>query len=1174
MFVLTTATILDNLKRSDYRARCRTVASTAEGYVALTQGASDVSAAAWEAAMSTLGFHPENCGWTGLMVRRFNESLVPVEYYQPGFPYGLTLSMGSCQEYSAFFDGQIPAWGNKNIGRTEVPYEPNQVEWAPADGSPPFLIDTPSSIYCFLDNEKTWGRTIASQWLRLIALLVFLAWLVRLRYLSQTMAREADEMIFSTADYAVMLTGLDEKLDANELQTRLRGDIEKLNLDGEGLQRSLGCEWVPLGARWVRTNPPASGERWMEVDKRPTRGRETLNIELSKAVSNGKLHFSQLELNAMGLSAEQVVHDSFVQAGSSPNERFFKPAIMVPPGAEIVSVGLAAALEAGCCHFSAAELAAHGVDVEGVRPHHYVRTSKRHDAAMFVDQADAGVSTFRFFRPDTHTTPMYHEGLSAAFSQGQLTFTPEELREMGVGEVSMRSVVSASVDGKERFFAPRGFFTEGVHHLEVGRHCEDELQVFNTLRRLDTEAEELDARRRARREQGKLPKTEKRALERLAIALREEQTRLQHLWDLPDKATGHAFVVFRLEADRNRFVKALSHLTLPISLHGYLQMLRAKGDKKALKAHRAVPPAAAPDDRVQSIEGPCSSHPVQFSCVSKTAKPVRRTSQFGLMQTIWLRLLLCTYGVTQESLIERGGALGVAAAPEPDEIKWDNLQYPESFVRAQELRGELLVIAAVGAGAVAIVVMKGIQVDLLLKHQLDYSPVSEDSAVGLDVPGLAKIYAMTAAVSLTTVAFDLIVTALCTRYVKYERHATATEEHESLFSKLSWAYLLNAVVVPIGLGMTLSHEHGRFLDQTWYEPGGVIQQASLLIIFGWCTPLAKIFNSMIILRRYIFGRFAYSQQKLNELYEPCQYDIGIQCAYTVKTTALGLAYGPLYPPAYLLTAIGMLISYFCTRFGMRWWYARPHEINQEMMMRMRRRLGNVCAFTVALQALATMRNLGHGGFSAVGVIVIGAPLAVVVYAIVPLGFLKHFARYSQIDNSDEGSAADTGDVAFDEVQTQKGWVTPHYVCPLLQKHGHQIEVVLMRFTSQNSGIAVTTPGLQAELILRRVGLYLPVIADGPQANARRSTRDERDEQRAQLVACSELEAFGTGVVEMQYEQLVASVGVAAESVALVISAGAASARQSFTENVFGVATTSHAAESRALPYGTEIVIEA
>lgn len=76
------------------------------------------------------------------------------------------------------------------------------------------------------------------------------------------------------------------------------------------------------------------------------------------------------------------------------------------------------------------------------------------------------------------------------------------------------------------------------------------------------------------------------------------------------------------------------------------------------------------------------------------------------------------------------------------------------------------------------------------------------------------------------------------------------------------------------------------------------------------------------------------------------------CAYTVKTTALGLVYGALYPPAYLLTALGLTLSYFCTRCGMRYWYARPSDINQEMMMKMRRRIGNVVGLSVFIQVCA------------------------------------------------------------------------------------------------------------------------------------------------------------------------------------------------------------------------------
>lgn len=124
----------------------------------------------------------------------------------------------------------------------------------------------------------------------------------------------------------------------------------------------------------------------------------------------------------------------------------------------------------------------------------------------------------------------------------------------------------------------------------------------------------------------------------------------------------------------------------------------------------------------------------------------------------------------------------------------------------------------------------------------------------------------------------------------------------------------------------------------------------------------------------MFGRYAFSQKKVDLLWQPAKFDIGIQYAYSLKTTALGLVYGPIYPLAYLITAVGLALTYLCTRVGMRYWYQRPGAVNQNMMMEMRRRLGNVLGLSVAVSCLATARSIGshfEAGLSSGGVYLVG-----------------------------------------------------------------------------------------------------------------------------------------------------------------------------------------------------------
>ena len=60
--------------------------------------------------------------------------------------------------------------------------------------------------------------------------------------------------------------------------------------------------------------------------------------------------------------------------------------------------------------------------------------------------------------------------------------------------------------------------------------------------------------------------------------------------------------------------------------------------------------------------------------------------------------------------------------------------------------------------------------------------------------------------------------------------------------------------------------------------------------------------------RFVLARFVVSQQKLNELWDPPPMLLGDLYASCLKTVALCLIYAPLWPMAYLLTALAIPID--------------------------------------------------------------------------------------------------------------------------------------------------------------------------------------------------------------------------------------------------------------------------
>ena len=67
--------------------------------------------------------------------------------------------------------------------------------------------------------------------------------------------------------------------------------------------------------------------------------------------------------------------------------------------------------------------------------------------------------------------------------------------------------------------------------------------------------------------------------------------------------------------------------------------------------------------------------------------------------------------------------------------------------------------------------------------------------------------------------------------------------------------------------------------------------------------------------------------------------IGELYAAAAKTFALGVIYGPLFPPAYIMTAAAMLLSYVCTKVAITHWWHKPAAVDERMMLSLSSALG-------------------------------------------------------------------------------------------------------------------------------------------------------------------------------------------------------------------------------------------
>ena len=340
-------------------------------------------------------------------------------------------------------------------------------------------------------------------------------------------------------------------------------------------------------------------------------------------------------------------------------------------------------------------------------------------------------------------------------------------------------------------------------------------------------------------------------------------------------ATGHAFVVFNYEKDRNRLARLFT--STPRSLYMFLRPSKRRTSSATLKCAEPV---------VESWMPSCSEMVSPF---------------------FWCRCLLAKGGLVEADVKT---SVVVTSAPEPNEVLWENLQIDDEAEARVETISSGIVFVLIVVGILMLVLIKILQimfVDFLSQRD------GWNWMVKLFLKNIATI-----AVATVTLTWNFLSREIILKMTKRAGHDTATAEESAVFAKLSWAYVFNSVVIPLFIfGMLTAsspNSGGALIDQTWFEENSIITTAAMLIVCNYITDLMKVANPFPILMRYGFGRYAMSQTKQNELWKPMPFHTGVQYSLIFKSVSLGLVYGPIWPPAYLLTSIGLALSWICTRF--------------------------------------------------------------------------------------------------------------------------------------------------------------------------------------------------------------------------------------------------------------------
>ena len=327
----------------------------------------------------------------------------------------------------------------------------------------------------------------------------------------------------------------------------------------------------------------------------------------------------------------------------------------------------------------------------------------------------------------------------------------------------------------------------------------------------------------------------------------------------------------------------------------------------------------------------------------------------------------------------------VTRAPEPNDVYWENLELSESDRRQRKAITTLVIVFLILLGTFFLYFVRTFQI-AVNQHASTFDSAGQRFLAALSISGGAAI---------VTIIWNLLLKSVIEALTHRECHVTRSKVELEVFTKLIAAYFLNSVAIPIFVSsFTLYDPYEQVVaaqavgvTQAWYESGGVVSQAAILMLSSSIvTDFLRFVHFPALFKRYVLGCFAASQIRLNQLWAPPRMPLGGIYAETFRSLAVGMVYAPIYPPAFLFTAWALFGNYLSTRWAISTWYMRPPLVDGQLMKRMRNACGWLLLGCIMVAASILVEARASGGLvgQALPALLIGFLVWVVILGLGPL----------------------------------------------------------------------------------------------------------------------------------------------------------------------------------------------
>ena len=404
--------------------------------------------------------------------------------------------------------------------------------------------------------------------------------------------------------------------------------------------------------------------------------------------------------------------------------------------------------------------------------------------------------------------------------------------------------------------------------------------------------------------------------------IHDTEVKVNALVKAQDLSTGHAFIIFNEEAKRNEFIKRVKKPDFSEQI--LFSVMKILGGERIVKVQKAC--------RLDKL-------------ASRTEKFLSHSGRELFSQKRLLHFESCT----------RIKNLKIEVAPEPSDIFWENLE----MTKQKRLTWDIINLGVMGTMIVLsffLLIYVSVFADTLKSNVEDgESADATTSSFKDNVVIMAQTTALGFAASSVTVVTNALISVVALRLSKKAGPTSQTGFQRSIFTMLATFYVLNTSITPFFAGMFSSYRSGHMtfeernfqssatstgqsnvIFQVWFDSGGVVNNMLFTLLSStFSFAFSQMFPVMAVAKRHVLSLRATSQHKLNDLYRPPLMHVGKNYAKLVKAISLVIIYGPLFPLLYLVAAAYLVVSFYASRFGIAYWFARPSFMTERVMERMR-----------------------------------------------------------------------------------------------------------------------------------------------------------------------------------------------------------------------------------------------